>query len=280
MKRNLTLVLLALVWLGSACQAGEQQPTEPTIQGPETAPPADEPVDAPTPTFPALTPIPTSTEPAEETTMPESEPDLQALVDEAKVDLAQRVDVAPEAITVTEAEEVVWPDGSLGCPEPDQVYTQATVPGARIRLMANRQVYAYHAGAGRLFLCEDTSARRLPTPIQIDPGDLGGVAPPPITGEVPDELMAQIQADLTQKLGIDEATIEVVQAEAVIWSDGSLGCPKPGVVYTQALEEGYQVILAVGSQRYDYRANTRGYFFLCTDGGELPTDIKPVTPRE
>jgi hypothetical protein len=34
-------------------------------------------------------------------------------------------------------------------------------------------------------------------------------------------------------------------------------------MYTQALVDGYWVVLAVGEQEYDYRASDTGYFFLC-----------------
>ena len=57
------------------------------------------------------------------------------------------------------------------------------------------------------------------------------------------------------------------------WSDGSLGCPRPGQVYTQALVPGYQVVLEVEGRQYDYRATERGYYVLC----ELPTLSQPST---
>jgi hypothetical protein len=61
----------------------------------------------------------------------------------------------------------------------------------------------------------------------------------------------------------------VIRDQAVTWSDGSLGCPQPGVFYTQALVPGYWVVLQVGDQEYDYRASERGHFVLC-EGGGLP----------
>lgn len=85
----------------------------------------------------------------------------------------------------------------------------------------------------------------------------------PIVGEVPDALLDAIIADLVAQREVDPQAIDVIQAEAVVWKDGSLGCAQPGQVYTQAPVEGYQVILGVGSQTYDYRAANSGYFFLC-----------------
>ena len=75
------------------------------------------------------------------------------------------------------------------------------------------------------------------------------------------------EQELATKLGVDAASIEVREAAAVVWNDGSLGCPRPGQVYTQAVEPGYRIILEYEGRQYDYRATERGYLFLC----ELPT---------
>jgi hypothetical protein len=91
-----------------------------------------------------------------------------------------------------------------------------------------------------------------------------------VDGEVPKELLDEILADLATRLQVDPAAITVLRAQEVVWNDGSLGCPKPGAFYTQALVTGYHVILQVEAQDYDYRASERGYFFLCEGRGELP----------
>ena len=83
------------------------------------------------------------------------DPALQPYVDQAIEDLADHLGTEPSSITVTSAEAVVWPDGSLGCPEPGMVYTQAQVDGLLIRLSADGIEYRYHSG-GRIstpFLC-------------------------------------------------------------------------------------------------------------------------------
>ena len=80
--------------------------------------------------------------------------DLQSIVEAAKKDAATRSGLSPEAIKVLVAERVTWSDGSLGCPSPGMMYTQALVPGFRVMLDAGGQVLDYHAGAsGHLFLC-------------------------------------------------------------------------------------------------------------------------------
>jgi len=99
----------------------------------------------------------------------------------------------------------------------------------------------------------------------VTPGDLS----PPVTGEVPASLLEDIRADLAQRSGVTQEAILVIRDQAVTWSDGSLGCPQPGIFYTQALVPGYWVVLQVGEKQYDYRASQSGYFFLC-EGGGLP----------
>jgi hypothetical protein len=97
----------------------------------------------------------------------------------------------------------------------------------------------------------------------VTPGDLS----PPVTGEVPASLLEDIRSDLDQRSGVSQEAILVIRDQAVTWSDGSLGCPQPGVFYTQALVPGYWVVLQVGEKQYDYRASERGYFFLCESSG-------------
>ena len=74
----------------------------------------------------------------------------------AIADLAQRLGVAPSAITVVEVRTVVWPDGSLGCPRPGMLYPQVLKDGLLIRLMVQGREFAYHSGGARPpFLCEN-----------------------------------------------------------------------------------------------------------------------------
>jgi hypothetical protein len=70
-----------------------------------------------------------------------NDPQAQSAID----DLAQRVGVDPTAIEVTAYQSVTWRDGSLGCPQPDMLYTMALVPGRRMVLTVDGKDYAYHA---------------------------------------------------------------------------------------------------------------------------------------
>lgn len=90
----------------------------------------------------------------ESTTNPSSVP--EAIVQAAREDLAQRLNISVEQIEVIEARAVVWPDGSIGCPQPGMAYVQVQQEGALVRLSAEGKIYAYHSGGGRApFLCEN-----------------------------------------------------------------------------------------------------------------------------
>jgi hypothetical protein len=79
---------------------------------------------------------------------------LEEVVSAARADAARRTGVAAESLALISAESVTWSDGSLGCPQPDVLYTQALVPGYRIRLRGPGGEMDYHASArGALVLC-------------------------------------------------------------------------------------------------------------------------------
>ena len=69
--------------------------------------------------------------------------------------------------------------------------------------------------------------------------------------------------DLAKRLGIDPGEISVVSAEEVTWSDASIGCPKPGMMYAQVLTPGSRIVLEANGKRYEYHAAAGKTPFLC-----------------
>jgi len=59
-------------------------------------------------------------------------------------DAAKRFNVAESAVVLTRAEQVTWPDGSLGCPEPGRMYTQMLVDGFRVSAKTTEGELLYH----------------------------------------------------------------------------------------------------------------------------------------
>jgi hypothetical protein len=97
------------------------------------------------------------------------DPDLEDLIDLAKEDLSIRLSISSRQIDVVEAKSVVWPDASIGCPQPDMRYKQVPVDGVLVRLEAGGKVYEYHSGGNQsLFLCEQPIGSQKDITPQID----------------------------------------------------------------------------------------------------------------
>jgi hypothetical protein len=90
-------------------------------------------------------------------------------------DLLERIadDLAGRGIDVTtlavvSAETTVWPDASLGCPQPGMSYPQRLVEGTRIVVEAAGRRYDYRMSAGgTLRLCTRASTKVDPAVIDV-----------------------------------------------------------------------------------------------------------------
>lgn len=102
--------------------------------------------------------------------------------------------------------------------------------------------------------------RTLPSVDPVDPSETGGEM---VTGEAPTELVDRVVADAADRSGADTAALEVIRSEAVVWSDGSLGCPQPDTTYTQALVEGFHIVVMTPDGELDYRTSGSDVFVLC-----------------
>ncbi len=78
-------------------------------------------------------------------------------------------------------------------------------------------------------------------------------------------------ADLQQRVG-SAGRVLVVSAERVTWPDGSAGCPRAGMVYTQALVPGTRVVLEWQDKNYYYHGRGMGLPRLCADSPGQPVE--------
>lgn len=96
------------------------------------------------------------------------------------------------------------------------------------------------------------------------PGEDDDMPSPPATApDDPADPESGAKADLAAELGIDQSEIEVVSHESVTWRDGSMGCPEAGGMYTQALVDGYRIVLAAGGEEYHYHGAAGEPPFRC-----------------
>src|SRR5438046_8329384 len=76
-------------------------------------------------------------------------------------------------------------------------------------------------------------------------------------GQVPQAILDPILKEAAALAKVDRDQLVLVRAESVVWNDGALGCPAPGMMYTQALVNGYWVVIKAAAQTYDFRVGNR-----------------------
>jgi hypothetical protein len=69
-----------------------------------------------------------------------------------------------------------------------------------------------------------------------------------------------------------KASVKIKASEPVTWRDGSLGCPQPGMIYTQGLVAGFRVtVITREGRELDYHVDKHtARFILCAPGLSRP----------
>ncbi len=183
--------------------------------------------------------------------------------------------VPVKTIKVLRADPIEWPDTSLGCPQRGESYLHLVIPGFRMILSGGDLIYRVNVGGGQAVICgEGVRLSRHVTPRR----KVVTLEPPPPTGEPNDpklqDLVRQAREDLTERLEVPSARIELLEAREVTWPDSSLGCPKPELSYLQVLQDGALIRLREGNKTYEYHSGADKPPFYC----ENPS--KPVPQRK
>ena len=121
-----------------------------------------------------------------------------------------------------------------------------------------------------------------PTRIPDVVGTPGVPAGDPVTlAELPRELRRIVVADAAKKLGVKESAIVLTRAEHVTWNDGALGCPQPGMGYSQALVPGYRVVARTDARELVYHTDeSRGAVACPQPRSRTPRDPSKPPPAD
>jgi len=121
---------------------------------------------------------------------------------------------------------------------------------------------------------------RIPMPTAPTPA-----GEPVATASVPREVRRAVVADAARRFKVIESSVVITAAERLNWNDGSLGCPEPGMNYSQALVPGYRIIAKTVEGSLTYHTDTNGHALTCAtplhqgEHGGPNTAPKPVEPR-
>ena len=105
-----------------------------------------------------------------------------------------------------------------------------------------------------------------PPVTELPPHESGALPTGPVPQEVldSDEVQSAIK-DLAKRESVDPEQVTASGYFAVTWSDGSIGCPKPGMSYTQALVPGHLLVLEVDGQQFSYHQGNQPGFNYCAN---------------
>jgi hypothetical protein len=173
--------------------------------------------------------------------------------------LASRLGKDPAQLSVVSVETAQWPDASLGC-GPAMGDAPQPLRGHRVLMRADGEVHAIHVAGSKARLCaagfkpspgvtEDTPMKEQPAPEPADPPSRA--------------LVDRARADLQRRLSLQAEEIALIEFKSVVWPDSSLGCPRPGMAYTQVQRDGVLIRFQAKGRTYEYHGGSGREPFLC-----------------
>lgn len=175
-KRALAVVAVAgSLWL-SACGGSV----------PDTTPGEILPSLTPAPAGATQSPQPEAT-PTEEQGrgLDEGEPTSVSVSHAAQEFLAAQTGIDLGAMEVVSIEEVEWPNGALGCPQPGQMYMEVITPGYRVVIEAEGETYQIHTNhdGSSVVICDSEEQSMEPNDESASAGNADQPSPTPPASE-------------------------------------------------------------------------------------------------
>jgi hypothetical protein len=124
-----------------------------------------------------------------------------------------------------------------------------------------------------------------PTRIPDVVANSGPTGEPVPSTAMPRAVRRAVVADAARRFKVDESAVVLARAEQLTWSDGSLGCPEPGQMYTQMLVPGFRVVAKTAAGELVYHTDSRAHAVACGVDPTAPARrmsdkvLKPVEPR-
>lgn len=141
-------------------------------------------------------------------------------------------------IAFIEARPQTWPDGCLGLAEPEEICTEAEVPGYLVVLAINEQRYAIRT---------DEEGDVLRSESALPEGKIENQA-------IADLVISQLAAQL--EVGVNE--VKILEVRSREWTNGCLEVVTPGSMCPEVMVPGYQVFAEVQGVMYEMHTNLDG----------------------
>lgn len=101
----------------------------------------------------------------------------------------------------------------------------------------------------------------------LEPASLGSSSEStagPGSVDLPASVIDPVVADIARVAAVPVDQVTVQFSAFLTFPDAGLGCPVPGMVYTQVQVDGYKIVAVVVGTTYDYRGTSPGNFRRCT----------------
>ena len=104
--------------------------------------------------------------------------------------------------------------------------------------------------------------------------------------QLPDRVANAVLVDLSKQTTLSARQLQVTQYSRQTWSDGCLGLAKPGEICTQAVVEGWRVVVSDGQQNWVYRTDRNGRVLrleaqnTANSPNNLPTNVANAVLRD
>ena len=157
--------------------------------------------------------------------------------------LAQRLNVAPDAVTVQRSEAHTWSDSSMGCGKPGTAALTVITEGYIVTLSAQGAEHSVHVSGDNVVVCDRTAI----------PHRSGGAA----NAHGLDVMMEQARQDLAQRLGVEPSKIRLSGMQPHRWDDSALGCPQQGEAVQPGPVDGFRLMLKYSGRVYTYHTDRR-----------------------
>ncbi|MHC0062528.1 hypothetical protein ACWATR_06315 [Nostoc sp. UIC 10890] len=157
-------------------------------------------------------------------------------------DLARKEGIFTSQLQIINYNQQTWRNGCLELPQPDEICTQALVPGWRIVVSNGKKNWIYHTnnnGRSLRLASANTPSENLP-------------------GKLPTSVKNAVLRAASRRLQKPISQLTIIQAQQQTWRDSCLELANADEFCTQALVQGWRVVVDAVDQTLVYHTNETG----------------------
>jgi hypothetical protein len=177
-------------------------------------------------------------------------------------DASKRWQISMKDLKIVESTPQTWNNGCLGVSQPDEICTQALVPGWKVVVSDGKQKWVYHTNSNgrllRIASAQTSQGNEVKLPFFVK--------------------NAVLQA-ASRRLNLPISQLNIVQVKQRTWNNGCLNLPRPDEGCTEAIVNGWKVVVGAVDHTLVYHTNSSGSALRLNEKKSEIADngITPVT---